>query len=141
MMQPIKTMLAPAPGFSARVMARIAERERVQARWRALIGIAVLALMALFVLALVSLLIAAWIAAFVIESGAMASVIVTLVTFVERLGALMNAIWLGAFTIAINVDNAGVLIYALGVLTLTMLWTRIVFFQPPLTQTLWEVQK
>lgn len=131
---PVKTMLAPVPGFTARVMTRLAERERAQARWRALIGIAVLALVALSVLALVSFLVAAWIAALVIQSGTIPSVIVTMVSLAEGLGVLINALWLGALTIAANVSDGGVLVYALGVLALTMLWTRVVFFQQPLSQ-------
>jgi uncharacterized membrane protein len=135
MMHPVKTMIAPAPGFTARVMTRIAERERAYARRRALIGIALLTLVALSVLALISLLIAAWIAAFVIQSGTIASVVITLVSLGAGLRTMLDALWLGALTLATNVDNGGVLAYGLGVVLLTMLWTRIVIFQHPLAQT------
>lgn len=120
------TWMTPAPGFTSRVMARIAEHERAQARRRAVIGSVLLVLAAIAVLGLV----ARWLVS-------VASVVITtpsiLVAVVNACAALMfwaakfaKLLWTVALIVAQNVGAVELLALAVAVVTLTAIWVRVV---------------
>ena len=129
------TMMSPSSGFTARVMARIEERERAQARRCALIGASLLVAAALALFALVGLWAAAWISVLLVSPGA---VFTALAAVSPMLGGLLNALWVAALTILQNVNGVMLLAYASFVLALTVVWARVVTgtFQRPSTISL-----
>jgi len=119
------TRVSPAPGLTARVMARIAEHEHAQARRRALIGSALLVIVAIALLALVCLWLASWIAALVDRPDLFTSVLVALSPVALGLGTVLEALWVALTTVARNVESLQMLTYTLIVFALTLLWARI----------------
>lgn len=115
------TMVSPSTGFASRVMARIEERERAQARRRALIGIGLLVAVAIGAFALIAIWIAAWISALLSDPGAM----VTMFQAVSPAIDLLDALRVAGFAILQNVNGLVMLVYALIVLALTTLWAEI----------------
>ena len=119
------TMVAPSAGFSARVMARIQEHERAQARRRAWIGAILLAAIVTSVFVLVAL----WLASWIISIVAMPSIIAPIALAVSSLfgdgGSLVQATWVAITTIARNVGDGSLLVYALVVLAMTALWAYV----------------
>jgi len=118
-------MVSPAPGFTNRVMARLAERERARARRRAMIGSALLVGAAIAMLAL-----AAWqfAAAWVLITNPQTLIALwnAFQTLTFWLGVLLNAFWITANVVAANLDPLQTLTCALAVFALTMLWARAV---------------
>ncbi len=118
-------MVSPAPGFTNRVMARLAERERVRARRRAMVGSALLVgtVCALMAFALAPIVPMAWIVLtkpqVIVVSW---SVFQTLAFWI---GALLNAFWVAANVVVANLNPLQVLTYALAVFAMTLLWTRV----------------
>lgn len=127
MMNSPKTMLSPQPGFTARVMTRLAERERASQRRCALIGALILVVVALGVLAFIAFSLAFWIAAFIAQPGAFATALAALAPLAERARVLMDALWIAVSAIARGTNNLAPIVFALSVLLLTMLWAQIVF--------------
>ncbi len=117
------TMMSPSSGFAPRVMARIEERERANARRRAVIGAGVLVAAVVALFALVGLWIATWISALLVSPGAVFS---ALVTVSPMLDDLLVAFWVAALAIVQNVNVALLLAYAAIVLALTLVWARVV---------------
>ncbi|MDE3089220.1 MAG: hypothetical protein KGJ80_07530 [Chloroflexota bacterium] len=126
------TMMAPSAGFTARVMTRIEERERAQARWRAVVGAGLLVAVASTLFALFGLWVAAWISTLLASPSA----IFTMLTAVSpMLGDLLDALWVAALAILQNVNGVMLAGYASIVLALTIVWARVVTgpFQPSST--------
>ncbi|MBI5650024.1 MAG: hypothetical protein HZC40_06175 [Chloroflexi bacterium] len=127
MMNSHKTMIAPQPGFTARVMTRLAERERARQRRRAWIGALILIAVALSLIAFIVITLATWITAIIAEPGVIASVITALAPIIDRARGLIEVLWIALAAIARGTNNLAPIAFALSVLMLTMLWTRIVF--------------
>ena len=128
-------MVSPATGFTRRVLARIEERERAQARRRAVIGAGLLVAAASALFVLLGLWVAAWISILLASPSA----IFTMLTAVSpMLGDLLNALWVAALAILQNVNGAMLLAYASVVLALTVVWARVATgpFQRPSTISL-----
>ncbi|MBM3131039.1 MAG: hypothetical protein FJ009_20730 [Chloroflexi bacterium] len=119
-------MIAPAPGFTNRVMTRLAERERARTQRRAMIGSALLVGAAIAMLALAAWQLAA-VAWALIKNP---QTLIVLWNAFEMLafwfGALVNAIWVAVNVIAAMLDPLGMMTCALAVFALTMLWGRAV---------------
>ncbi len=119
-------MIAPAPGFTNRVMTRLVERERASVRRRALIGSASLVGAAIVIVALAAseLVSVGW----VLVTNPQVVVVLwnafEMLTF--WLGALVSAIWVAVNVVVANLDPLQTLTGALTVFALTMLWTRVV---------------
>ncbi len=128
-------MVSPSAGFTRRVLARIDERERAQARRRAVIGTGLLIAVASALFALFGLWVAAWISALLASPSA----IFTMLTAVSpMLGDLLDALWVAALAILQNVNGMMLLAYASVVLALTVVWARVAAgpFQRPSTISL-----
>lgn len=124
-------MVSPSTGFASRVMARIDECERAQARRRAVIGVGLLVAAAVALLALVAIWIAGWISAVLASPEA---IVTTALAVSPLAGDWLDALRIAAFAILQNVNIVILLVYALGVLALTTLWAEIATgtFQPSL---------
>jgi uncharacterized membrane protein len=130
------TMVAPNAGFTSRVLARIAEHERAQARRRALIGSAVLVVFALTVLALVGWWLFSWVAVFVTTPQLIVSVINALATVAFWAGVALNGLGTAVSLVAQSVGVPQMLSLAMIVCVLTMLWLRVVVGSSLSSQTL-----
>lgn len=130
MMTPQKSMLTPAPGFSTRVMSRIETYERARARRRALIGAIVLVVAAMIVIALVAFSLATWLFALADDPGIVAKIVTVLVGVFQRARIVFDAFWVAGVTIERQVDQVVWVGYAVLVLALTMVWTRVVVGLP-----------
>ncbi len=120
------TMMAPAPGFTGRVMARIAERERAAARRRAMLGVGLLVAAAASLLALVLGLLLLIALTPVDVPGMLASGWAALAPVLDLISPVAEALWVSTVAFADNVSVALVLVYALVVATITVLWARMV---------------
>jgi hypothetical protein len=120
------SMVSPMPGFTDRVMTRIAERERVQARQRALIGTAVLVLTAIVLLTIVLLVIASWIATLASLPNVVLTGVIVSVDSLSYLLTPINALWVAATTLFQNIGSPQMLAFAISVLVLTLFWVRVV---------------
>lgn len=111
-------MISPAPGFTARVMARIEERQRAEAQRRAWIGVGLLVIAAAIPLAaLVAWLLQLLSGLYIIPDVAV-QLLVTLLPY---------ALALGEFGLALlSLQGIQLLGYALFVLGLTFVWAHIV---------------
>ncbi len=129
------TMASPSAGFASRVMARIEERERAQARRRAAIGTVLLVAAALAPFVLVGVWIGAWIGALLTSPG---TIVTALTTVSPVLSDLANALWIATLAIVQNTNGAMLVAYASFVLALTVVWARVVTgpFQPSSTVSL-----
>jgi hypothetical protein len=114
-------MISPSTGFASRVMARIEERERAQARRHALTGAGLLVAVAFALLTFVAISFAAWISALLSNPGAMVTMFQALSPAIDLLDALRVA----GFAILQNANGMLLLVYALIVLALTTLWAEI----------------
>lgn len=119
-------MVAPAPGFTTRVMARIVERERARTHRRAMIGSALLVGTAVAVLALAAwqLVTAAW--ALIKNPQMLIALWHAFGTLTFWFGALIHALWIAVKVVAAMLDPLQMLIGALTIFALTLLWTRVV---------------
>ncbi|MBI4788013.1 MAG: hypothetical protein HY782_13325 [Chloroflexi bacterium] len=130
------TMISPAPGFTARVMAKIAERERAQARRRVVIGAGLLAVAATALAALIGGALVVIAVVFAANSDVILGSVIALAPFVTTGTALVEALWISVTVVAHNVSAAQVLAYALAVLVLTLVWVRVVAGSSPRLLTL-----
>ncbi len=119
-------MIAPAPGFTARVMARVAERERATARRRAMLGVGLLVAVAAVLLALVGGLLLLIALSGVDVPDMFVSVWVALAPVLDVFSPVVEALWVSTVAFADNVSMAPVLVYALAVAVMTVLWARLV---------------
>lgn len=121
------TMVAPAAGFTARVMARIEERERAQARRRVMLGAGLLVVAASTLLALIGVALASLLAVLAASPDTTIRMIMTLS---PSAFALLEAMWVALAAIVRSADSAPMLAYALGVFALTLVWARVVMGFP-----------
>ncbi|MBI3913994.1 MAG: hypothetical protein HY327_07390 [Chloroflexi bacterium] len=120
------TLISPPPGFVERVMARVQERERADARRRALIGAGVFAVG----VAGLSVWIAAWIGVDLGAFNPIETFTMLATTAPFDLTALADALPLAAAAILTGWANLPVLPFALGALGLTWLWLRVANLSP-----------
>ena len=120
------TMVKPRTGFTSRVMARIAEHERAQARRRAMIGSALLVAFALIVLALIALWLVSWIAVLVTTPQLIVSLLNTVGTFLFWGGVAVNGVTDAGQIIAKNIGIPQLAGLAMTVCALTTVWLRVV---------------
>lgn len=119
------TMVAPAPGFTQRVMARLEERERTAERRRAVIGIGILIAVATAVFAGVGAIIISVVMELVSFPDLPISALVALIPFMDVVGTLLGALWTAA-TVLVDVIGPQILLYAVFVLAMTLIWVRVV---------------
>lgn len=120
------TMMSPSAGFTSRVMARLTERERAQARRRAMIGSALLVVAAIIIVALIVLWLVSWVAVFVAMPQVIVSVVDVCVTLAFWLGVALDACLVVARAFAENISAMSMLVLAVTVCALTTLWLRVV---------------
>ncbi len=120
------TQIAPPPGFTGRVMARLAEHERARARRRALIGSGLLVGVAGAVLTLGALWLATWVWALLATPHVIVFLLEGLGTLAFWLRAVVGAGWLAANVVVAQLDPLAMTGCAAGVFGLTWLWVRIV---------------
>jgi hypothetical protein len=125
MMQSHKTMIAPAPGFTARVMARIEEREQVRVRQRAMLGALVLIVAAIIVLATMIAVLVALIATFATSPSTFTSLVSVFAFIAERINVVLDALWTAMLVVTQNVDASIWVGYACVAFAVTLLWTRV----------------
>jgi len=119
------TMIAPSAGFTARVMARIDEHERVQARRRAWIGAILLAAVVTSVFVLVALWLASWIISIAETPSTIAPIVLAISKLLDNGGTMIQALWVAGTTIDRNLGQAPLLLYAFVVLAMTALWASV----------------
>lgn len=123
--EPHVTMASPAPGFTSRVMTRIEERERTQARRRALIGAAVLVAAVAIVLASVISWVASWIS-MIAHPEAISPIVMAFNTLFGDWEKLFEGLWIAVTVIMQNLGEVPLLVYACIVLAITAIWLQIV---------------
>jgi hypothetical protein len=127
------TMVSPSAGFTARVMARLEERERLQARRRSMIGATLLVVAVATVLALFGIWLVSWIA-LMARPEAISPMVMAFATLFDGWARLIEGLWIAITVIAQNLGELPILVYACVVLAMTALWVRVVTgpFQRPL---------
>jgi len=120
------TMVAPSAGFSSRVMARIAEHERAQAKRRAMIGSALLIAFALIVLALIAFWLFSWIVVLVTMPQLIVSLLNAVGTILFWSGVVIGAVSDTAEAFASNIGIPQMFGLAMTVCALTAVWLRVV---------------
>jgi hypothetical protein len=120
------TLMTPAPGFTSRVMARIAEHERAQARRRAMIGSVLLILTAIAVLGLVAWWLVSIASVFVTAPTVLVAVLNVCASMAFWVAKFFESLWAVALIITQNVGAVEMLALAIGVITLTAIWVRVV---------------
>ena len=118
------TMISPQPGFTARVMTRVAEQERTQTR-RAWLGSALLVIAAIAILSAIVWWIASWVSVFVTTPQLLVALINAFVTLAFWTTKFAQVVWDVALTVA---DKSGALmpVLALVAFALTIVWVRVV---------------
>lgn len=118
------TMASPSSGFAARVLARIEDRERQRARRRALIGIALLAVM----MSVLSAIIGAWLIDSISEMlhpEAVAPLTLGFSVLFDGWFGALQALWITINVMDSQLGEFPILIYAAVVLAMTTLWASI----------------
>jgi hypothetical protein len=119
------TMAAPVPGFTARVMARIEQHERAQARRRSILGAAILLGAASVPFMAIGYLLVVLGSQLVADPGALLSSILAVAPVLNILGNLLEALAVTAMALA-QVGTVQMLLFAIVVCALTFLWAAIV---------------
>ncbi len=127
-----KTMIPPPAGFVNRVMARIEERKRVQARQRAWIGAGLLVAGAGGLIVLSVLTTGGWIAQW-LPLDSYGSLAAFLAIWMIETSALIEAIVVVILAVGGQLNQLQVLAYALFVFALTVLWARVALGTPKLS--------
>ena len=124
-------MVSPSVGFASRVMARIEEHERAQARRRMVIGVGLIAAVAVAVFVSAAIWVAGWLSAMAASPEA---ILTTLLAVSPLAGDWLDAMRVAGIALLQNLNLAALLVYALGVLGLTTVWAEIATgtFQPSL---------
>jgi uncharacterized membrane protein len=120
------TLMTPAPGFTSRVLARIAEHERAQARRRAMIGSVLLVLAAIAILGLVAWWLVSIASVFVTAPTVLVAVLNVCASMAFWVAKFFESLWAVALIITQNVGAVEMLALAIGVITLTAIWVRVV---------------
>jgi hypothetical protein len=123
--EPRVTMASPAPGFTSRVIARIEERERAQARRRALIGAVLLVIAVAIVLAFAISGVVSSIS-MIAHPEAISPIVIAFATLFDDWARLIEGLWVAVTVIAQNVGEVPLLVYACSVLAMTAIWLQIV---------------
>lgn len=120
------TLMTPAPGFTSRVMARIAEHEHAQARRRAVIGSVLLVLAAIAVLGLVAWWFISVASVVVATPSILVAVLNALASVMFWAAKFAELLWTVALIVVQNVGAVEMLALAVAVITLTAIWVRVV---------------
>jgi hypothetical protein len=140
MMSP--TMVSPAPGFTARVMAELAVRERARARRRALMGVGVLVAAPLALMMFVSLSLGSLAALLVANPDVFVTVLLAFAQTADVISTFVGAGWTVIMVLGGEATFVQVVAFALAVVGMTFLWVRVVSgsYQRPIGRTLWEAR-
>ncbi len=138
MMRP--TMVSPAPGFTARVMAELAVRERARARRRALFGAGMLLVAPLALMLFASVSIGSLVALVIANPDVIVTVLVTLAQTADVISAFVGAGWTVVTVLGREVTFVQVVAFAVAVVGMTLLWVRVVgsSYQRPIGRTMRE---
>ncbi len=120
------TLIAPPPGFTHRVMTRIAEHERAQARRQAMLGSALLVFAVLGLIGLVVSVVLVWFIALASHPASMMAVVTTVAPMAFDLGSLGEALWVAVVTVMPHVDSVMLVGFATMAFALTFVWARVV---------------
>lgn len=120
------TMVSPAPGFTNRVMARIAERERIAARRRVLIGSILLVAAAAVLLTIAILVLVSWFIAVANQPEMIAAFFSAMSPVTFWIGTILDMVWIAVITIWRGVSEVQMLAFSILVLGLTMFWLAVV---------------
>jgi uncharacterized membrane protein len=107
-------------------MARIAEHERAQARRRAMIGSVLLILAAIAVLGLVAWWLVSIASVFVTAPTVLVAMLNVCASMAFWVAKFFESLWAVALIITQNVGAVEMLALAIGVITLTAIWVRVV---------------
>ncbi len=134
-------MVAPAPGFTARVMERIQVQERARVRRRTLVGAGLLAVSSATLLVLAGWMLLSVVEVFIVSPETIAPVWGGLELLVTTVQSIIEALWVAAVAFVVAVGSLQLLGYSLLAFALTLLWLRVVSgpFQRPFTRSRWEV--
>jgi hypothetical protein len=119
------TMAAPAPGFTGRVMARIEQHERVQARRRSILGAAVLLAAASVPFLALGYLLVSLGSQLLADPGVILGGILVFAPVLEIVSSVLQALAVSATTLA-RVGSVQMFLFAVAVCSLTFLWAAIV---------------
>ena len=119
------TMASPSAGFTTRVMARLEERERLQARRRSMIGATLLVVAVATVLALVGIWLVSWIA-LIARPEAILPMAMAFATLFGGWARLLEGLWIAITVILQNLGELPLLVYACVVLAMTAVWVQVV---------------
>ena len=120
------TLMAPSAGFASRVMARLAEQERAQARQRAVIGSVLLVGAAVAIIVLAALWLFSAAEVFIDTPSVLVAVIIAFASLAFWGAKFFEALWTVAILIAENVGDVEMLALAVAVIGLTAVWVRVV---------------
>src|SRR5512136_391643 len=115
------TMVSPAPGFAARVMARIEERERVRARRRSVAGGLLLVLASAVAVVLFGIVAGSTLITLASDPDIFSSALSTLAVLADLLRNLLYALWTVAAAFS-AIATMPLLVFAAVVCGLTFLW-------------------
>ncbi len=135
------TMIAPPPGFAGRVMARIQAQEESRARRRAAAGFWVLVAAAAALLVTTASLLVGLFLFFFSNLGSVLSALEALEPLALALQAMLQATTVAVSAVLENTGDWVMTGYAIGALSITLVWIRVVCgsLQPSLASTLREV--
>ncbi len=119
-------MVAPAPGFTDRVMTRIQARERARARRWGVLGAGLLFLAAGIVSVLLGGVLLGLLAIAATNPDVVLTVFVSLTPLVDFGTTLAEALWIALTVVASNVSAVQLLAFAASVFVLTLVWVRVV---------------
>ncbi len=119
------TMIAPAPGFTARTMARIEMYERTRARRRAMIGAGLLASAAMVALLVVVLWFGVLVAGLIANAEAFVTLMNVSGLMTDWVSTLTGAFWVSIVAFA-QAGTVQLLVFALIVCGLLLVWVRVV---------------
>lgn len=121
----LPTMVAPASGFTGRVMARIEQYERAQARRRTMLGAAVLLGAASVPFVVLGYLLVSLGSHLLADPGTILSGIFAFAPVLDIVGGLLEALSISAMTLA-RVGSVQMFLFAVAVCSLTFLWAAVV---------------
>lgn len=120
------SMVAPAAGFTARVMARIQEQERARARRWGVLGAGLLFLAAGVVSVLLAGVLLGLLAIAATNPDVVFTVVVSLTPLVDFGTTVAEALWISLAVVASNISAVQLLAFAASVFVLTLVWVRVV---------------
>lgn len=118
-------MASPAPGFTARVMARIEQQERAQVRRRSIVGAALLLGAASLPFVVLLYFFASLGSALVADPGALFNGLLVFGPTLQIVVGLIEALAVSA-AVVVQVGSLQMFLFAVAVCLLTFLWAAIV---------------